>query len=279
MKGLVIKKNADLFSVQSENEVVKIKSRKNMKNDGIFVGDMVEFDEVIEKIEPRKNLLIRPPLANVDKMFITIAPIPKPDFLLVDKLIVYCQMSNIKPYLLVNKTDLILDDFLVHVKKMYKNVLPVLTTCAREEETKSLEKEISGICAFAGQSAVGKSSLINALKLEKSAIVGDLSKKIARGRQTTRTVQLYKTKNGYIADTAGFSMLSLPLISKIKEVELGDYYPDFLPYKKNCKFRSCLHQKEKECGIIEAVKEGHISQERYQNYLKILAEISASRRY
>ena len=91
--------------------------------------------------------------------------------------------------------------------------------------------------------------------------------------------ELYKTKNGYIADTAGFSMLSLPLISKIKEVELGDYYPDFLPYKKNCKFRSCLHQKEKECGIIEAVKEGRISQERYQNYLKILTEISASRKY
>ena len=89
MKGLVIKKNADLFSVQSESGVVKVKSRKNMKNDGIFVGDNVEFDEVIKNIEPRKNLLIRPPLANVDKMFITIAPIPKPDFLLVDKLIVY----------------------------------------------------------------------------------------------------------------------------------------------------------------------------------------------
>lgn len=279
MKGLVIKKNADLFSVQSESGVVKVKSRKNMKNDGIFVGDNVEFDEVIENIEPRKNLLIRPPLANVDKMFITIAPIPKPDFLLVDKMIVYCQMSKIKPYLLINKTDLDSDDFASKVKKFYKNVLPVLTTCAREEETKSLEKEISGICAFAGQSAVGKSSLINALKLEKSAIVGDLSKKIARGKQTTRTVQLYKTKNGYIADTAGFSMLSLPLISKIKEAELGGYYPDFLPYKKNCKFRSCLHQKEKECGIIEAVKDGRIPEERYQNYLKILTEISASRKY
>ena len=271
MKGLLIRKNNGLFDVEIDGEIKPFKALGNVKKAGIYVGDYVEVDKVITKVYPRKNRLIRPPLANLDKLFIVLASIPKPDYILVDKLILYCKVSGIEPIIVVNKDDINEKSFDDCVKKIYNKVAKVLF--ASQNNVASLRKQIAGITAFAGQSAVGKSSLINALLGLNSAKVGDLSQRIERGRQTTRMTSLYKCENGYIADTAGFSLLDANLVLPILPQELGRYYPDFLEFIQDCKFRSCTHESDKNCAVARAVKEGKINNIRYENYLKILMEI------
>lgn len=271
MKGRVLTKNAKLFIVESGGENFTLSGSGKTKAGGIFVGDEVEFSGAIDYVHPRKNLLIRPPLANVDKLFIVISPLPKPDFLLVDKIIVYCYLNDITPLLVINKIDLAGENFVERVKDAY-SFLKIIPLSALKGDVGALEEEIEGICAFAGQSAVGKSSLINALVKENVTETGDLSKKIERGKQTTRIVSLYKFERGYLGDTAGFSMLDLKMVSSLKREELSSYYPDFLHARGLCKYRSCLHT-HGDCGVIAEVKGGKINKLRYENYLKLLQEL------
>lgn len=277
MKGLVTKKIANHFVVDGQNCL----ARGNLKNDGIFVGDMVEYDKnqfIIEKVFPRKNLLIRPPLANIDKMFIVVAPLPKPDFLLIDKLIIFCQKNKIKVVICVNKCDILSLELKNLIQNTYSKFAKVIFVSAQNNQIEQLKSEIDGICAFAGQSAVGKSSLLNALFGEQKEQIGTLAKRTARGKQTTRIVSLYKFGKGFIADTAGFSKLDEGLL-QIDERHLADYYPDFQPYLKNCEYLSCTHTNEQNCGIKKQVAKKQISSLRYENYLKIYQGIKEKKRY
>lgn len=278
MKGIVLKKNANLFTIESGEKEYQIRPSGKTKTSGVFVGDYVEFDEVITKVLPRKNLLIRPPLANLDKLFIVISPSPKPDFVLVDKLLIYCTLKAISPVLIINKYDIANSEFLERVTGVYGEFVKTIKVSAKNGDVREVEDEIDGICAMAGQSAVGKSSIINAIFQDELAKTSGLSKKIERGKQTTRLVSLYKLKGGYLADTAGFSMLDLSYISDLEPRELSSYYPDFLQARAKCKFRSCLHEGG-ECGVIEAVKKNKISLLRYENYLKILEELKNAKKY
>lgn len=270
MNGLILKKNADKFTVELNGKPF-IMSARNLKKDGIFVGDKVECkNDVIEKVLERKNILIRPPLANVDTMIIVVAKEPKIDFLLVDKLLVFCTVKGIKPILCINKSDLS-ESFVKDVEKIYKDVVDIVSISTLDKSVLNLKKYIKGVTALAGQSAVGKSSIINALLGKEIAVVGDFSKKVMRGKQTTRLVELYDLGNeNYLADTAGFSKLSEELLI-INENELKDYYPDFIKYAHMCKYKSCQHLKLDDCGVVKAVSEGKISKIRYENY-KILRE-------
>lgn len=278
MKGLVIKKNANLFSVESGGQIFHLSPSGKTKASGIYVGDYVEFDENITKVLPRKNLLIRPPMANIDKLFIVLAPSPKPDFVLIDKMIIYCHLNDITPLIVVNKQDLCDEEFIEKIKQDYA-CYETLFLSAKKASPEMLKNSIEGICALAGQSAVGKSSLINALfEDEGKTEIGSLSEKIERGKQTTRLVSLYKVGKGYLADTAGFSLLDLGFVSSIEKNELASYYPDFLKGREQCKYRSCLHEGG-QCGVIGQVKEGKISKRRYENYLKILQELKNSKKY
>ena len=278
MKGIVLKKNANLFTIESGEKEYQIRPSGKTKTSGVFVGDYVEFDEAITKVFPRKNLLIRPPLANLDKLFIVISPSPKPDFVLVDKLLIYCTLKAISPVLIINKYDIANSEFLERVTGVYGKFVKTIKVSAKNGDVRGVEDEIDGICAMAGQSAVGKSSIINAIFQDELAKTNGLSKKIERGKQTTRLVSLYKLKGGYLADTAGFSMLDLSYISDLEPRELSSYYPDFLEARAKCKFRSCLHEGG-ECGVIEAVRKGKISLLRYENYLKILEELKNAKKY
>ncbi len=273
MKGLIIKKNANVFTVESNNDQYFCSARKNLKEIGVFVGDRVEFCEnelVINSVESRKNLLIRPPIANLDKMLIVIANKPAPDLYLVDKLILFCFVNGISPVLCVNKIDGEKEQFFFEkISKIYRKVLPVLCLSALKNKTEGLESCVEGISAFAGQSAVGKSSLINSIFNDQLEKTDGFAKKVERGKQTTRLVTLYKTQNGYLADTAGFSRLDESLID-VQPNEIARYYPDFLPFLSNCKYRSCLHKNPKDCGLCNALQSGKISVERYENYLKLL---------
>lgn len=270
MNGLILKKNADKFTVELNGKPF-VMSARNLKKDGIFVGDKVECkNDVIEKVLERKNILIRPPLANVDTMIIVVAKEPKIDFLLVDKLLVFCTVKGIKPILCINKSDLS-ESFVKDVEKIYKDVVDIVSISTLDKSVLNLKKYIKGVTALAGQSAVGKSSIINALLGKEIAVVGDFSKKVMRGKQTTRLVELYDLGNeNYLADTAGFSKLSEELLI-INENELKDYYPDFIKYAHMCKYKSCQHLKLDDCGVVKAVSVGKISKIRYENY-KILRE-------
>ena len=270
MNGLILKKNADKFTVELNGKPF-VMSARNLKKDGIFVGDKVECkNDVIEKVLERKNILIRPPLANVDTMIIVVAMEPKPDFLLVDKLLVFCMVKGIKPILCINKSDLS-ESFVKDVEKIYKDVVDIVSISTLDKSVLNLKNYIKGVTALAGQSAVGKSSIINALLGKEIAVVGDFSKKVMRGKQTTRLVELYDLGNeNYLADTAGFSKLSEELLI-VNENELKDYYPDFIKYAHMCKYKSCQHLKLDDCGVVKAVSDGKISKIRYENY-KILRE-------
>ena len=271
MKGLVTKKNADRFVVKSGNETFDCSARGNLKKEGLFVGDKVNFlkkEKVITEILPRKNLLIRPPIANLDTLIIVIAPKPKPDLYLVDKLIIFCNLNDITPVLCLNKADQD-KDFVQRIKLIYKDILKIVVTSATERNTEQLEACVKGICAFAGQSAVGKSSRINAIFDKEVEKIGAFSKKVERGKQTTRLVTLYELKAGFLADTAGFSKLDERLVD-LQPLEIARYYPEMVKYIPECKFRTCAHKNSDNCAVIKAVREGKISQTRYNNYLKLL---------
>lgn len=277
MEGKVIKKNANIFTIDAGGKFYDVKPSGKTKETGVYVGDNVVFGEAIEKVKIRKNLLIRPPVANLDKMFIVVSFLPKPDFALVDKMIIYCSLKDILPVIVINKIDIAPKEFVEQIEKDY-SFLEVIKVSAANKVVSSLTGKIEGVCALTGQSAVGKSSIINSIFEQEIAEIGNLSKKTERGKQTTRIVQLFKLNKGYIADTAGFSMLDLSMISDLKKEELASYYPDFLKARSECKYRSCLHEGG-ECGIIKGVKEGKISKNRYNNYLKILEELKNNKKY
>lgn len=281
MTGLIIKKQPTVFVVSAFGQEYLCQARGNLKKDGIFVGDRVEFlenEKIIEKILPRKNCLIRPPLANLDKMFIVLATKPKPDYELVDKLLLFCRLNNIFPVLCVNKVD---EDKETEkfVQETYKNHFDIISCSAKINLIDVLKDKIQGICAFAGQSAVGKSSLINSIFGKNLEEIGDFGKKVERGKQTTRLVTLYSLGNeNFIADTAGFSQLDERLLDA-DERELSRYYPDFYPYINECKYSTCEHTTKGNCKVIDAVEKGLISKSRYQNYLKLLAKKKLEKKY
>lgn len=278
MIGKVIKKNANQFLVDGKWLV----ARGKMKESGIFAGDNVEYspmENVIENVCERKNILIRPPIANIDGMMIVIAPVPKPDFMLVDKLLIFCEKNDIIPIICVNKCDILDETLKTEILKIYSGVAKIIFTSANNQDIDSLKKEIKGVWTFAGQSAVGKSSLINALHGKQLEQVGDLAKKVERGKQTTRLVSLYNLGGeNYIADTAGFSKLDEGLL-EIDERSLASFYPDFVQYVGDCEYYSCTHTREEKCGIKSAVKAGKISKSRYENYVKIFDGIKNRRNY
>lgn len=281
MTGLIIKKQPTVFVVSAFGKEYLCQARGNLKKDGIFVGDRVEFSEsekIIEKILPRKNCLIRPPLANLDKMFIVLATKPKPDYELVDKLLLFCRLNNISPILCVNKVD---EDKETEkfVRETYKNHFDIISCSAKINLIDVLKDKIQGVCAFAGQSAVGKSSLINSIFGKNLEEIGDFGKKVERGKQTTRLVTLYSLGNeNFIADTAGFSQLDERLLDADTR-ELSRYYPDFYPYINECKYSTCEHTTKGNCKVIDAVEKGLISKSRYENYLKLLAKKKLEKKY
>lgn len=276
MKGVVTKKQTNKFWVEC-NQTFVCTAQKKLKANGIFVGDFVEFDEKanqILKLFPRNNKLLRPPVANIDALVILVTSAPQPDFYLLDKLLLFCGVNDIEPIICHSKADLEKS----HIKTLqdaYGKHFVVLEISAKNKS--GLDNLISNIegktSALAGQSGVGKSALLNALTDGKSAIEGELSAKIERGKNTTRHSQLFKIKeNTFIADTAGFSSLDETYLP-ISAEELGKYYPEFVELLPKCKFSTCTHTHEPDCAVKNAVKNKEIDKDRYNRYLEILENL------
>lgn len=278
--GIVIKCVSSKFWVDANTEVLECQARGKLKALGkIVIGDIVEvdpIDKIIISVKDRKNYLIRPPVANIDSIIIVISSMPQADLVLTDKLIINSYAKKISPVVCYNKIDLNSEiDILDQYEKAGIEVFRVSAKTGQNIDL--LKNYINGkLCCFAGQSAVGKSSLINALLGKEYAKTGDLSQKIERGKNTTRHTEIFKVGGGWIADTAGFSLLET---DGIMYNEVKDFYTEFLQYSKDCKFGNrCLHVPEPQCAVKSAVDKGLISKDRYQRYISILEEIKLNSR-
>ena len=269
MVGKIIKSIGGLYTVKSFDSIMDCKARGIFRKDNIspVVGDMVEVNNgAIEKILPRKNYIVRPPLANLDSMvFVVSMAKPTPNLSLLDKFIAVCEYKNIVPVVAITKIDL----------ANFKNVYQVYSSIGlrvfiidynQPQSIDSLKEYLSDkVSAFTGNSGAGKSTLLNAIDSTLNIPTGEVSEKLGRGKHTTRLVELLEVNDGLIADTPGFSSLEINIPAK----EIKKYYSDF---NKPCKYRTCTHVKEDGCEIIKMVENGKIPKWRYENYLKFMEE-------
>lgn len=285
IKGKIIKGIGGFYYVDTGDNVYECKARGNFRNKKItpLVGDDVEItvnngdhENTIDTILERKNSLIRPPLANLDTLFIVSSLVePKINTLIIDKLIAIAEYKRIEPVLVITKTDL--DSGFDNYENIYTSAGFKVIKCdntvgSGAEEIKSMLKD--KISAFTGNTGVGKSSLLNNIFPELELATGETSKKLGRGRHTTRHCELFRTDGGYIADTPGFSSLDFERCEKILKEDLPYCFREFLPYIDNCKFTTnCSHINDKGCAVSEAVKEGKISPSRHESYIAMYNEV------
>lgn len=293
MQGKIIKGIAGFYYVHvGESGIYECKAKGIFRNQKIkpLVGDNVQMtvlDEKdregsIEEILPRKNELIRPAVANVDQALVIFAAAkPKPNFNLLDRFLILMQYQHVPAVICFNKQDMVTEQELADLKDTYiKAGYEVrFTSAVTQEGVEEISRLLKGkTTTVAGPSGVGKSSLINLLAPEASMETGDISRKIERGRHTTRHSELFALdENSYICDTPGFSSIYLP--DKMEKEELGVYFPEFQEYEERCRFQGCAHIHEPQCAVKEALAEGKISPIRYENYQLLYNELKDKRRY
>ena len=245
----------------------------------ICVGDEVEYlpsERVVERILPRRNFLLRPSVSNVDRVLFVVAPRPKPDFLLLDKILVRCAAEGVPVTLCCNKRDLGETETEEQVFRQYAaSGAEILSVSAKTGEgVERIRDLLAGkLTCLSGQSAVGKSSLLNALYPKLNAETGGLARRTERGRHTTRHSEIFVCGNAMICDTPGFSSFSL----EIRGERLADFYPEFAESAGRCRYRSCTHTHEPDCAVKEGVERGEIPRERYERYLELRKEIAEGR--
>lgn len=281
-KGLIIKSIGGLYSVESPLGVIECKARGIFRKMNISpcVGDNVRMEEiadrkgVIAEIYERKNSIIRPPLANLDYIIFVISTCePSPNFTMLDKFIAIAAFKGIGSIIAVTKRDLLIN---AEIAEIYKNSGAELFEIDYNEPESymRLYDRISGkICAFTGNTGVGKSTLLNHIDTDIQLKTGEISKKLGRGRHTTRHVELFKLKNGaYIADTPGFSTFETNKYDIIFKDKLAECFREFDEYSEKCRFPDCAHIKEKGCAVVEAVNNGLIPKSRHNSYVEMYEE-------
>ena len=278
LKGKIIKGIGGFYYVEAANAVYECKARGAFRNEKIvpMVGDRVlisineNAENTIDEIEPRKNYLTRPPVSNIDNLIIVVSTVePKPSTLIIDKLTAIAEFNGIEPCIVISKTDLSPADRLVEIYTQagFKTVAVSNTEMDGVDEVKAL---LNGkTSAFTGNSGVGKTSLINNICPELNLATAQISKKLGRGRHTTRQAELFSACGGYIVDTPGFSSFELEGRNLIKKDELCHCFREFEDYLGACKFTSCTHTCDKGCAIVEAVEKGKIPQSRHQSYIEL----------
>ena len=292
MQGKIIKGIAGFYYIHAEdNEVYECKAKGIFRKDNRkpLVGDNVEIEVLDEQekegsvtaILPRKNSLIRPAVANVDQAFVIFAmENPKPNFMLLDRFLIMMEKENVPAVICFNKKDLATEEELEFLYETYKSCgyQVILSSTFNGEGLEEIREILKGkTTVVAGPSGVGKSSITNALQENVQMETGEISKKLKRGKHTTRHSQVIPVgKDTYLMDTPGFSSLYL---TDIEEQELKDYFPEFREYEDQCRFQGCRHIHEPGCAVKEALNNHKISSLRYEDYLGLHEEIKEKRRF
>lgn len=289
-KGRIVKGLGGLYEIRTDEALVECRAKgafRHEKNTPT-VGDTVTllFDEnqnpVIQSIDDRKNLLIRPPLSNLDTLFCVVpTKNPESDLFTLDKLIAIAESLSIEPIVVVTKCDLD-SDKANELAAIYESSFTVFKTALTDPETVLplltylKEKASDGITAFAGASGAGKSTLMNLLFPSLSIVTGGVSRKTQRGRHTTRHVELFPLSellsgdySGYIADTPGFSMLDFERFDFFDKDELPYTFREFRDKLGNCRYTRCTHLCEEGCAVYEAVQAGEIPKTRHDSFVTL----------
>lgn len=279
MNGTIVKGIGGFYYVKTaDGEIYECRARGVFRKENVkpYIGDVVEISVengkgAVEKILPRKNCLIRPPVANIDLLVIvTAVASPEPNMMLIDKLLINCEINGIKPIICINKTDVKSDET---IREIYKETgYPIVSVCASEERGfDELIPYIKGkTSALAGLSGVGKSTILNLLT-DTIQETGSVSDKIQRGRHTTRHVELLDLKcGGYVLDTPGFSSFE---VCDIKAGDLYRYFPEMAEVGDNCRFKGCSHINEPDCAVKELLSEGKLHSSRYESYKEIYNQL------
>lgn len=292
MQGKIIKGIAGFYYVNIEGDgLYECRAKGIFRKNQVkpLVGDNVEIEILdseekegnITEILPRKNSLIRPAVANVDQALVIFAAAqPAPNFLLLDRFLVMMERQEIPVKICFNKNDLVSQAESIQLCRIYTECgYEVIQTSAlrqegREEIRRLLQNKTTVV---AGPSGVGKSSLTNLLQDEVQMETGEISRKLRRGKHTTRHSQVIPVgEETYLVDTPGFSSLYL---EDMEKEELWYYFREFRPYEDACRFQGCVHIHEPQCGVKQAVDDGKISRQRYENYTVLFQELSSKRRY
>lgn len=283
MKGIIIKALSGFYYIESEEKIYECKARGSFRKEGVspLVGDRVEFeitDEahgIVNSLEPRKNVLERPNVANIDKLFIVSSfQTPAPNSFIIDKITAIAVYNNIEPIIVFNKCDM--GDFADWLR-IYKNsgFKTYVVSAETGEGIDNVREELKdSVSAFTGNSGVGKSSILNRLFGENVIKTGEVSQTLGRGRHTTRHIEAYKLlSGGYVVDTPGFSSLDYDTTDYAFKEQLPELFPDFSDFIYDCRFTGCSHTKETGCAVIEAVNDGKIEKSRHDSYLQLAEEL------
>lgn len=292
MTGKILKGIAGFYYVHAtDGNLYECKAKGVFRNKNLkpLVGDDVDItilDEAdrkgnIDEILPRKNALIRPSVANVDQALVLFSIThPEPNLNLLDRFLVMMEVQEVPVNVCFNKIDLTGDEKMLELKRIYETAgYPVyFTSTCKNQGIEEVHALVQGkTTVLAGPSGVGKSSLTNLLYPQAEMETGTISEKIQRGKHTTRHSELFDMgHNTYMMDTPGFSSMY------IEDMECGhlkDYFPEFESYEENCRFLGCVHIGERDCGVKDAVEEGKISRNRYENYRLLYQELKEKRRY
>lgn len=278
MEGTIIKALSGFYYVNSGDGVYECRARGKFRIDGMspMVGDRVSFNAdgskgCVTAVHERKNFFIRPTVANVDALiFIAANTNPVTDPFLIDRVSVITEEAGCELIVCINKTDIDPADELFNIYSA-SGFETHRVSAKTGEGIDELKKALKGkICAFTGNSGVGKSSILNAMLPELRLQVGEVSEKLGRGRHTTRHVELFDAGGEtYIADTPGFASFEIEMMQAIDKSELQYDFRDFRKYIGSCRFADCAHLKEPGCAVTAAVKDGLIQKSRYGSYARL----------
>ncbi|MDY4486609.1 MAG: ribosome small subunit-dependent GTPase A [Candidatus Limivicinus sp.] len=279
VSGIIIKALSGFYYVKTENGILECKARGRFRLDGTspLVGDRVQCSldangkGRIDKVEERKNWFVRPAVANIDTLvFMAANTNPVTDPFLIDRVSVIAAEAGCELVICINKVDI---DRGEQLYRIYSQAgFPVIRTSAATGEgvDELLEILLGKVCAFTGNSGVGKSSILNVLLPGIHIETGEVSEKLGRGRHTTRHVELYELgEDTYIADTPGFASFDIEMMQTIDKDQLQYDFIEFAPYLGSCRFNDCAHLKEPGCAVTAALAEGKIGESRYSSYVKL----------